>query len=1677
LAKLADVLQIAPEARERILNAPAPDGGFSLAELQSLAATNGIVLAAVRKPPGAEIIVPCIVHWKIGHYSVITEKKGSQYRILNDQSVGVWLDAEKIAKSASGTFLVPRPLLPSKWLRLTEEESAALRAGYICPPEICLRQIPDDEDPPTDCCDDNDDQDADCDPPSANDGASDGGDSSPPPCCCDMGMPRWSVSQPYINLWLVDRPLLYKTSNNKWFPLKLTYKSRGVNHGTNSFGFGPNWECNWIAIMQASANSFPMMTNYRAGGGFVQVNTACIDDACAMYRTAQFLSLPPDGSVATKSSRGGMNHYGVPFSPMLGVTNYYMDKRIDRYGRTVHYNYQIASGVARLASVTDTDGNRSTIAYGDSNLVSSVTDPYGHTAYFYYMNGMLTNITDSFGMSSTNYYDTNGFITSMATPYGTTSFGYYSDTNNNNRALLVTEASGDHQLYSSVPALTASYHWNRAQYNAINEDSKTNYLAMQGGDYDKAELHQWLIYARSEDSDPYVISDTPWLSAPPVDPLSGYRPGILTFRYQGQTNDTDTGTLKRVTSISRDSVLQVSILRNGLGRPLFVTNYYSDGTVATIYKNNFDNSGRYLQNQTGPLNELVRGYGYHSVITNLLVSVTNAVGDVTRYTHDTNTMKVTSITFPTGLIRTNEYSSGFLTRQTDLGFKTNSFTYSLGNVAGQTDELGLLTTRNYDALNRLTQLNFPNGTTISNFYDKLDLVGVKDRLGLWTRYTYNSVRQLIGETNANGAVTTYAYCSCGSPSSITRWNGSTPLTDTFGYDVLGRITNATYADGYQLNYLYYGPGSSGGTAGGLLEAVSDSSGLTLALNYVQIGQQFKIWSAYLSSPYFGPALVVSNSYDNYGRLQSTLDRNGITVSNTYDLVNRLVTRVTLDQSLTPYATNSYVYDPRGLTNTVDALNHLTLFVRDAAGRLQYQTNANNEVLQFTYNPADEILTLTDGKNQTTAWHYNEFGWVTNKLDQSNTEILRYTYDPLGRLTNRWSAAKGNTKYAYDSIGNLLTINYPLSGTINYSYDSLNRLTNMIDAVGTTAFTYSGSGQLLTEDGPFNNDTVTSTYSSRMRATLTLLQPTGVWTNAFGYDGANRLNSVASSAGTFTYSYTEPSTRLSMLSLPNGAYVNNTYDTMSRLTNSFLFDSSSTPLDGHVYQYDSQNQRTNEVRADSSTVFYKYDNIGQLIVATSSVPSEIRGYTYDPAWNLNYRTNNGSLSTFIVDNKNQLTNSFAARNVYDSNGNMVTNNNNHNVLVYNDENQLTRYFHYQNAANNPIAGDTRTDFVYDGLGRMRKRIEWVWTCNAGQSAQFGGAVPNSGPGGGGNSCVWGDVSETWYVYDGRRVIQERDSNNIPTVSYTRGNDLDVSLEDAGGIGGLLARSSGYSSGNWTSHADYYSDGNGNVTSLIDSNQAVVASYRYEPFGNIISKSGSLANANVYRFSSKEVHVNSGMYYFGYRFCDPNLQRWINRDPLEEPGGVNLYGFVFNCPPSLIDPFGLATVFVPPGMNGPPAPGDTWVECPKAPPGVSLYSNMDRAEAIGFKASTSPSRREESPGSGLGALFTQALWFKDQVKTGGPWDYKNGPYPNAAQYEPFGNFNYGAAGHAYGWDDLTLQNEAGIANGPGGQGTPGPRWNPGAGTPPYGDRPEDNYWIRMGIEYAKQHPVKNGPGPCN
>ena len=205
----------------------------------------------------------------------------------------------------------------------------------------------------------------------------------------------------------------------------------------------------------------------------------------------------------------------------------------------------------------------------------------------------------------------------------------------------------------------------------------------------------------------------------------------------------------------------------------------------------------------------------------------------------------------------------------------------------------------------------------------------------------------------------------------------------------------------------------------------------------------------------------------------------------------------------------------------------------------------------------------------------------------------------------------------------------------------------------------------------------------------------------------------------------------------------------------------------------------------------------------------------------------------------------------------------------------------------VAGTWRSEFRYDAFGRRRIRKEYGW-----QSA-------------------WVLTNEVRYIYDGMLVVQERHFNpQLSTlnpqqiVSYTRGNDLSGSLQGAGGIGGLLARTDNniLLLGSAAAHAYYHCDGNGNVTALVNTNGIIVARYNYDPYGNTLSANGPLADANLYRFSSKEWHGNSGLYYFGFRYYEPNLQRWITRDPLGEAGGINLYEFANSAPIDWVDPWG-------------------------------------------------------------------------------------------------------------------------------------------------------------------------------
>jgi len=142
------------------------------------------------------------------------------------------------------------------------------------------------------------------------------------------------------------------------------------------------------------------------------------------------------------------------------------------------------------------------------------------------------------------------------------------------------------------------------------------------------------------------------------------------------------------------------------------------------------------------------------------------------------------------------------------------------------------------------------------------------------------------------------------------------------------------------------------------------------------------------------------------------------------------------------------------------------------------------------------------------------------------------------------------------------------------------------------------------------------------------------------------------------------------------------------------------------------------------------------------------------------------------------------------------------------------------------------------------------------------------------------------------------NNALVRSYTWGLDASGSMQGAGGVGGLLM----VNAGSGGVHFPAY-DLNGNVMGLVNAtNGNISAKYEYGPFGEVFCSVGDMAKVNPFGFSTKYTDNETDLLCYGYRYYSPALGRWLSRDPIEERGGLNLYGFVYNNPVHYVDDSG-------------------------------------------------------------------------------------------------------------------------------------------------------------------------------
>jgi RHS repeat-associated protein len=226
-----------------------------------------------------------------------------------------------------------------------------------------------------------------------------------------------------------------------------------------------------------------------------------------------------------------------------------------------------------------------------------------------------------------------------------------------------------------------------------------------------------------------------------------------------------------------------------------------------------------------------------------------------------------------------------------------------------------------------------------------------------------------------------------------------------------------------------------------------------------------------------------------------------------------------------------------------------------------------------------------------------------------------------------------------------------------------------------------------------------------------------------------------------------------------------------------------------------------------------------------------------------------------------------------------------------------------------------------------------------------------------------IKTTTYVWDDYNIIAEHTTTAETTNSTYNvwGLDLSGTLQGAGGVGGLLAVHTsplplGEGQGEGGMALPCY-DNNGNITAYLDDSGTVVAEYTNDAFGRTISQSGPLASAFPHRFSTKYHDPETGLYYYGYRFYSPTLMRWLNRDPIEEEGGVNPYAICSNNTVSAFDVLGLTEFSI--GLFWRTLSMQEWLEIEQLQISIAETCKQLIANINNFRENHFPQAREKPP----------------------------------------------------------------------------------------------------------------------
>ena len=898
---------------------------------------------------------------------------------------------------------------------------------------------------------------------------------------------------------------------------------------------------------------------------------------------------------------------------------------------------------------------------------------------------------------------------------------------------------------------------------------------------------------------------------------------------------------------------------------------------------------------------------------------------VSRYTITTDYDDFGSIkrkTTPLGRENTYHYNTeGNLEESKEFASPKKVFTYDQANRLKSCvePETGKIAITSYDLKGRiLTQTDFRGNQTVHT-YDffgnrkTTELPESKDEKG----QKYNPVLKFDYDIHGNLAI------------------AEMPLKEKTRntYNLFRKPTLVIQADGTQIHHFY--------NKNGTLERTLYSDGTEVRYGYDLFKRQISK-TVYSQR---GKTLISEEWNYNSFQLLSYTDTRGLETKFTYDGAGRKIAEEAKDRKV------AFTYDPLGFLEKTDngvialvqkhnveglveeqwkqeptgRIENWMKFFYDKEGRKEKalrKTSQGESVDLFSYTDG-KLSSHTDPNGHIMTFVWNEF--FKNELDQN---VLQKTVtDPLGQVTietydagerivlREKKNSQGQTVFKervlYDASGNQ-------AKRISYVYADGTPIKEI-----SITWKYDAMGRVK-EESESGQKTTFYDYDQRGRLEWKTL-PSGVRLH-YAYDGADRLEELTSSDGKIHYQYTYETG-------PDPVQISDLVQEMSLTRRFNLFGQVISETNGRglssKWEYDSIGRCILFTLPDGSAVAYptkgihmvavqRKDSRGTLLYEHSYRKFDCNGHVaeedrifnlgsvqtthdllerpisqicsqmelsiaYGPSGLVSKIYNSlfgeklykhdalnqlkeegdqvydfdslGNPTEFEVNDLNQISATPESTLTYDENGNLKAKVIGDGTIEYKFD-PLGRLIEITTAQKRKVL------YFYDPLSRLFAKETYIYTSNA-----------------------WKKERKVFYLYDRDREIGTQDERGYPLELKILGLGI---LGDIGAAVALEIEGKIYVP---------LHDFNGNIVAIVSPDGNIAEKYEIDAFG----KERSSSCLNPWRFSSKRSEEE--LFFFGLRFYDPTLGRWLNPDPAGFADGANPYVFVQNNPLNRLDMFGL------------------------------------------------------------------------------------------------------------------------------------------------------------------------------